>query len=349
MSITTKIFGVDQMGRVALLYTMENANGAKVSVLDYGANIVSIQMPNKKGELVEMGLGFDTLAPYEAKKACISSTIGRYANRIDKAKFSINGTEYSLFPNENGNCLHGGREGYEWKLFNAQMMQGEGEDAVTMTYMSKDMEEGFPGNLHVQVTFSLDDNNALSLRYMAQSDKDTVINLTNHAYFNLAGKGDILDHTLVIDADTITQTREDLIPTGAFTPVANTPYDFRGGMKVGEGLQQAGDYPALEANGYDVNFCLNGEGLRKAATLSHAESGVQMHVITDQPGVQLYSGKGLDVEGHNGTYYGPFYGLALETQHYADSPNHPHFPTTFLKAGDVFTSTTIYQFAISEE
>lgn len=350
MSIEKRPFGTDCIGRMTTLFTLTNASGASVSILDYGAHIVSVKMPDKNGHIGEVSLGFDTIEPYEKPHACMGATIGRYANRIGGARFELGGKEYALFQNENGNCLHGGRENFQFKWFSAQTLESEKEDALFLTYVAHDGEEGFPGKMRVQVTFSLDQQNRLTLRYLASSDKDTVINLTNHVYFNLAGGGDILDHTLQMHASYITETDDELIPTGTLLPVENTPFDLRGGMTIREGLAMRGTSHALDhANGYDVNFCVGEEGSKEAAVLTDKASGRVLRVITDQPGVQLYSGQGLDFTGHNGAHYGAYAGLALETQHYADSPNHPNFPSTELKAGDVFSSETIYAFETIKE
>lgn len=344
MSVSQKPFGVDQIGRSMTLYTLRNKAGAEVSVLDYGAHIVSVRMPDRNGKIDEVALGFDTLAPYEQPHACMGATIGRYANRIGGARFTLNGQLYTLFQNENGNCLHGGRENFQFKWFKGDVMEDEREDAVLLTYVAHDGEEGFPGKLRMQLTVSLDQENRLSLRYLAQSDKDTVVNLTNHAYFNLGGKN-ILDHTLKINADFITETDDELIPTGRLVPVSGTPFDLRQGIRVGDGIARGNECHAIgHANGYDVNFCVRGEGLREMAVLSSKESGREMRVLSDQPGVQLYTGQGLHFAGHGGTKYDAYYGLALETQHYADSPNHANFPSTTLRARDVFSSVTVYEF-----
>ena len=350
MSIERRPFGVDTIGRMTTLFTLKNARGASVSVLDYGAHIVSVKMPDKFGTIGEVSLGFDELASYEKAHACMGATIGRYANRIGKARFELDGKAYTLFPNEHGNCLHGGRENFQFKWFSAEALESEHEDALFLTYVAHDGEEGFPGKMRVQVTFALDEDNRLTLRYLASSDKDTVVNLTNHVYFNLAGGGDILSHRLQVHAAYITETDDERIPTGVLLPVENTPFDLRNGIVIGEGVaQKASNQTLKNANGYDVNFCVGEEGTREAAVLSDDASGRVLRVITDQPGVQLYTGQGLHFIGHGGQTYGAYAGLALETQHYADSPNHPNFPSTLLKAGEVFTSETTYAFEIAKE
>ena len=345
MSISQKTFGVDQIGRPMTLYTQRNRSGAEVSVLDYGAHLVSVKMPDKDGVMGEVNLGFDTLAPYEVAHGSIGSTVGRYANRISNGCFTLNGKKYELFKNDNGNTLHGGREGFAFKWFRGEIMEDEHEDAVFLTYVAHDGEEGFPGKMRVQVTFSLSEDNRLTLRYLADTDKDTVLNLTNHAYFNLAGEGDILGHQLTVHADNYTETSDTLIPTGRILPVDGTPFDMRKGMRLKDGIARRAECHAIDsANGYDVNFCVPGEGVREMAVLTCEKTGRVMRVYSDQPGIQLYTGQGLHFIGHDGAEYGPYAGVALETQHYADSPNRPEFPSTTLRAGEVFSSETVYAF-----
>ncbi len=347
MSITQKPFGIDQIGRQMTLYTMTNKRGASVSVLDFGAHIVSIQVPDRNGKLGEVCLGYDTLAEYDQKPSFIGATVGRYGNRIGKSRFTLNGTEYALFPNDGRNSLHGGREGFDKKWWKGQTLEAENEDAVILTYVAHDGEEGYPGKLRVQVTFAFDDDCRLSIRYLAQSDKDTVVNLTNHAYYNLSGKGDILNHTLQVNADRVTDVDGELIPTGNYLDVTGTPLDLRRPSRIGAGLERRAECRLIDGvNGYDVNFVLNGEGLKEAAVLRDQESGRVMRVLTTEPGIQVYTGQGLNTEGHGGAHYGAFAGVALETQHFPDSPNQPAFPTTTLKAGDTYQSTTVYEFGV---
>lgn len=346
MSITQKPYGVDLTGRTMTLYTMTNKGGASVSVLDFGAHIVSIRVPDRNGKLAEVCLGFDSFEEYDRNRGCLGATIGRYGNRIGQARFSLNGVEYSLFPNNGRNNLHGGREGFDKKWWRGQTLEAEGEDTLIFTYVAHDGEEGFPGKLHAQVSFSFDDQCRLTIRYMAQSDKDTVVNMTNHAYFNLAGEGDILAHTLQIYADYVTDVDSELIPNGEFLAVAGTPLDFDQPMKIGDGVARRKECRLIdEADGYDVNYVLRGEGMREAAVLRDAASGREMRVLTTEPGVQVYSGQGLNLTGHGGAHYGPYSGVALETQHFPDSPNQPAFPSTVLRAGDTYQTTTVYAFS----
>ena len=345
MSIIQKPFGVDLIGRPMTLYTMVNKRGASVSVLDFGAHIVSIRVPDREGTLRDVCLGYDTLEEYDGNGGYLGATVGRYGNRIGKARFSLNGVEYTLFPNDGRNSLHGGREGFDKKWWRGQMLEAEGEDAVLFTYVAHDGEEGFPGKLRVQVTFAFDDDCRLSIRYLAVSDKDTVVNLTNHAYFNLAGEGDILGHTLQIHADAVTDVDEELIPTGELPPVEGTPLDLRRPLEIRKCLGRRGECRLLDAaNGFDINYVLQGDGLREAAVLRDPASGRAMRVLTTEPGIQVYSGQGLKQKGHGGVSYGAYSGIALETQHFPDSPNQAHFPSTVLRAGDTYQSTTIYAF-----
>ena len=345
MSITKKPFGIDLIGRQMTLYTMTNKIGASVSVLDFGAHLVSIRVPDRNGKLQDVCLGFDTLEEYDQETSFLGATMERYGNRIGKAKFTLNGEEYTLFQNDGKNSLHGGREGFDKKWWRGQELEAEAEDAVIFTYVAHDGEEGYPGKMRVQVTYAWDDRCCLSIRYMAMSDKDTVVNLTNHAYYNLAGKGDILNHELQVHADQITDVDDELIPTGGFVNLENTPLDLRAPKKIGQAIARRAECHLIDAvNGFDMNFCLPGEGLREAAVLYDEESGREMRVMTTEPGIQVYTGQGLDTDGHDGAHYGPYAGVALETQHYPDSPNHPNFPTTTLKAGETYQSVTQYKF-----
>ena len=346
MSIAQKPFGIDLIGRPITLYTMTNKVGASVSVLDFGAHIVSIKVPDREGKLADVCLGYDTLEEYDQNPSYLGATVGRYGNRIGGARFTLNGKEYTLFPNDRGNNLHGGREGFDKKWWKGQTLEADGEDAVLFTYVAHDGEEGFPGKMRVQVSFAFDDDCRLTIRYLAVSDQDTVINMTNHSYFNLSGAGDILDHTLVIHADAVTDVDQKLIPTGALLPVAGSPLDFRQGLRIRDGIARRGECRLIdEANGYDANFVLKGEGMKEAALLRDEKSGREMRVFTTEPGVQLYSGQGLNLKGKGGAVYGAYAGLALETQHYPDSPNRPEFPSTVLRAGETYESTTVYAFS----
>lgn len=347
MSIAQKPFGADLTGRTMTLYTMTNRLGASVSVLDFGAHIVSIKVPDREGKLADVALGYDSFAEYDQNPNYLGATVGRYGNRIAKARFTLNGTEYTLFPNDGRNNLHGGREGFDKKWWKGQELEAEGEDTLIFTYVAHDGEEGFPGKLHTQVSFSFDDQCRLTIRYLAQSDKDTVVNLTNHTYFNLAGEGDVLGHQLTLHADYVTDVDKELIPTGEMLAVAGTPLDFNAPMTIGAGVARRAECRLVdEADGYDANFVLRGEGMKEAGVLYDEKSGREMRVTTTEPGIQIYSGQGLNLRGKGGAHYGAFAGVAMETQHYPDSPNRPAFPTTTVRAGETYQSTTIYAFSV---
>ena len=347
MSVTAKPFGIDQIGRPMTLYTMTNKNGASASVLDFGAHLVSVRVPDREGNMADVCLGFDTLEEYDHKPGFLGAIVGRYGNRIGGSRFTLNGQEYTLFPNDGKNSLHGGREGFDKKWWKAQVLEAEKEDAVILTYVAHDGEEGYPGKMHVQVTYAWDDRNALTIRYLAQSDKDTVINLTNHAYWNLAGEGNILDHTLKINAECVTDVDDELIPNGQFFPVAGTPLDLQSPTRIGAGIQNMAECHLMEnVGGYDINYVLKGAGMKEAAVLYHPATGREMTVLTEEPGIQFYSAQTMDQTGKGGAHYGHFAGAALETQHFPDSPNHPQFPTTTLRAGETWQSATVYAFSV---
>lgn len=349
MSITAKPFGVDLIGRTMTLYTMKNKQGASVSVLDFGATLVSIIVPDKDGKMQEVNLGFDSYQEYDEKTGFLGASVGRFANRIGGAKFTLNGETYTLFKNDGENTLHGGREGFDKKWWKGQVLEGDTEDAVIFTYISHDGEEGFPGNMKVQITYAFDDNNALTIRYMALSDKDTVVNLTNHSYFNISAKPDIRGLFVQVNSDYITNVDKGLIPTGELLPVDGTLFDLREGDYIGNRLDKMDECPLMKAvNGYDTNFVIRGEGLRVAAVVKDEETGRVMTVKTTEPAMQIYTANSMDLIGHGGAHYGNYAGIALETQHYPDSPNHPEFPTTTLKAGDTFQSTTVYAFFVEK-
>ena len=347
--IAKKPFGKTPDGRDAYLYTMTNRAGASAAVTDYGAHLVSVTVPDKDGRLADVCLGFDCAESYASEGGSLGATVGRYANRIARGAFTLDGREYRLFINNGPNTLHGGREGFDKRLFTAETGEGGAEDAVVFTYVSPDMEEGFPGEMKLTVTFAWDDKCTLSIRYAAESDRDTVVNLTNHAYWNLSGMKDptMLDQVLTVHSTRSTEVDEGLIPTGRVLDISGTAMDLSRGVTVRSVLDRAGECAYVKmVNGLDFNYCLEGSGLREAASLRDKASGRVMRVLTDEPAIQAYSGQGLHTAGHGGTVYGPFAGVALETQHYPDSPNHPEFPTTLLRKGDVFRSETRYCFSV---
>ena len=323
-------------------YTLANAKGMLVKILNYGGTITDIMVPDKKGEMGDVVLGFDSLGGYLQKDnpyfACL---VGRYANRIANAKFTLDGKTYSLYNNDHGNSLHGGLKGFDkviWKV------KDHNQPMLALEYNSKDGEEGYPGNLTAIVVYSLTDNNELKIDYRATTDSPTPVNLTNHCYFNLsAGKDStILDHVLMLDANKYTEVNDKLIPTGKLPDVKGTPMDFTKAKKVGQDIDKV-------PGGYDHNWVLNkkGNSLQMIGSLYHPASGRYMEVFTTQPGIQFYTGNFLHgLKGRNGEVYQQHAALCLETQHYPDSPNQPSFPNTILKPGETFHQTTIYKFSV---
>jgi len=336
--ITSKHFGTTE-GRDVSLYTLQNTDGFQVAITTYGGAVVLLLAPDRKGSFADVVLGFDTLEEYVQNTQYFGGLIGRHANRIARGKFSLDGVKYQLTQNDGVNHLHGGFRGFDKRVWNV-LGQTDGEDvSLRLEYLSRDGEEGYPGNLRAEVVYTLA-GNELRIEYAATTDRDTIVNLTNHSYFNLAGSGDILDHELTLNAAAFTPVSEDLIPTGEIAPVANTPWDFRGGKAIGKDLAAAG--------GYDHNFVLNGAlgSLRTAARLSEPTSGRVLEIVTTAPGIQFYSGNFLDgsFTGKRGVVYNKYAGLSLEPQHFPDAPNHPNFPSTVLRAGEVYRHVSLYRF-----
>ncbi len=340
-------FGRLADGTAVEIFTLTNASGLEARIMTYGAILVSLKVPDRNGVLADVNLGFDSLAGYLGTDPYFGAVIGRYANRIAKARFSLDGVEYRLAPNNNGNTLHGGIKGFDkvvWKAEPVKVAYGTG---VKLTYLSKDMEEGFPGNLSVTVVYTLTDTNELEIRYEATTDKATPVNLTNHAYWNLKGEGqgDVLGHRLQIEADRITavDSAANLIPTGEIVPVAGTAFDFTSPHAIGERI-------AKVEGGYDHNFVLRSGGgaLALAARVEEPVSGRVLEIWTDQPGIQLYTGNFLDgtVIGKGGQAYGKHFAFCLETQHFPDSPNQPNFPTTILRPGQTYRTVTVHKFSV---
>ncbi len=340
-------FGKTGTGDQVELYTLTNSKGVAVAITNYGGIIVSLKVPDRTGKIADVVLGYDALDAYVKQNPYFGAIVGRYGNRIGKAKFTLNGVEYKLAPNNGENSLHGGNKGFDKVLWTAKPIDdGKG---LELTYLSKDGEEGFPGNLAVTVIYSLNDENELKIDYRATTDKDTVVNLTNHSYFNLAGQGegDVLGHQVTINADRFTPVDSGLIPTGELKPVENTPFDFRTPHAIGARINQNDEQLAL-GKGYDHNFVINrsSEGLVLAARVTEPVSGRVMEVLTTEPGVQFYTGNFLDgtIRGKGGKVYQQRYGFCLETQHFPDSPNKPSFPSVVLRPGQTYHSTTIYRF-----
>jgi aldose 1-epimerase len=342
-------FGKTSDGRPIDRYTLKNANGLEADVITWGAIVTRLLVPDRSGTPGDVVLGFDTLDGYLAQHPYFGAIVGRYGNRIAKGRFTLNGKTYTLATNNGPNSLHGGLKGFDKHVWTARPVSSADGDAVELTYVSKDGEEGYPGTLTAKVTYTLTRDNALRIDYDLTTDQDTVANVTNHSYFNLAGQGngDILSHEITIDADRFTPVDETLIPTGELRPVGNTPFDFRAPTAIGARITRA-DEQITFGKGYDHNFVLNGTPgtLRRAVRVTERTSGRAMEVYTTEPGVQFYTGNFLDgsLTGKSGKVYKFRYGFCLETQHFPNSPNTPSFPSTVIKAGDHYRSQTEYRF-----
>jgi len=332
-------------GKKVFSYTLTNKNGVQVKITNYGGTVTSWMAPDRNGKKSSIVLGFENLQGYLAKPPYFGALIGRYGNRIANGKFTLNGKTYTLATNNGKNSLHGGNKGFDKVVWDATPATGDSA-TLTLNYLSKDGEEGYPGNLNVTVKYTLTDADELEIDYTAQTDKATPVNLTNHSYFNLTGDvaNTILDHTLQIDADRYTPVDTTLIPTGKLQPVAGTPFDFRQPHKIGERIDQV-------PGGYDHNFVLNGGGsVRRVATLTDTLSGRRLDVYTDQPGVQFYSGNFLDgsIKSPDGKPINKHAALCLETQHFPDSPNQPGFPSTILQPGTTYHTITKYKVSVEQ-
>jgi len=335
-------------GKEVFLFTLTNSNGNILKLTSYGARITWIEVPDRSGKKDNVTFGFDTFDATLNGDPYFGSCVGRYANRIANGKFTIDGTEYSLTLNNGPNSLHGGPGGWHSVVWDSEIQESAEFPAVRFTYKSPDMEEGYPGNMDVEVQYTWNDNNEIVMDYKAITDKKTVLNITNHAYFNLhgAGTGDILDHQLTINASSFTPVDETLIPTGEIRPVAGTPFDYTTTYTVGERIGDNYDQLKL-GGGYDHNFVLDNKE-EVDATVYDPLTGRVLEVITDQPGIQLYCGNFLNGSriGHGGKPYNYRSGLCLESQHYPDSPNKPEFPSAIINEGETFQSRTIYRFAV---
>ncbi len=344
MNITKSAYGNLKDGRQVDQFTLENDHGMIVKVINYGGIITNIITPDKNNNPGDVVLGFDNLDGYLGEHPHFGGIIGRFANRISKGRFVLNNTEYKLALNNGPNALHGGIKGFDRQLWTAFKEMKEDEVGVTLAYESPDMEEGYPGNLLTEVRYILNNSNELIIKYKASSDKDTVINLTNHSYFNLnTDESKIFDHTLRMEADYYTPLDETQIPTGEIIEVRNTPFDFTKKKTIGK------DFEELE-NGYDHYFVINKkpDELKWFANVEDPLSGRRMEVATTEPGVQLYTSNFLDgIKGKNGRSYSFQDAVCLETQHFPDSPNKPQFPSAILEKGNVYTQTTVYRFSIA--
>jgi aldose 1-epimerase len=344
MNIQKSDFGKTHDGIPVELYTLTNKNGLVAKVINYGAILTELQVPDKNGKMADVVLGFADLPDYLDHSPFFGATAGRYANRIADAQFTLNGKTYHLFANNGPTSLHGGKKGFDKQIWKAEPKETSDGPSVKFTYLSPDGEENYPGNLNTTCTYTLTNDNALKIEFTATTDKPTVLNLTNHTYWNLGGEssGSILDEVLTINADRYTPVDQNLIPTGELKPVAGTPMDFRKPMPIGSRIDQV-------PGGYDHNYVLNSPGPKPgfAARLEDPKTGRVMEVLTTQPGVQLYTANHLDgkVAGIGGKPYEGNGAVCLETQHFPDSPNHPDFPTTVLNPGEKFDQVTIYKFS----
>jgi aldose 1-epimerase len=349
--ITKSFFGTTPAGQRVDRYTLTNKNGMRVRIITFGGIIQTIEVPDRRGRLANVALGFDNLTDYVERNPYFGCITGRYANRIARGEFTLDGVTYHLNVNNGVNHLHGGNVGFDKKVWAATEVHKHGAVGLELTYTSPDGEEFYPGTLATTVTYLLTNDNAIRIDYRATvSGKATIVNLTNHTYFNLAGEGsgDINDHELKIDADRYTPVDDTLIPTGELAPVAGTPFDFNRSTAIGARIRD--DHPQLViGRGYDHNWVLDreGSGLEFAARLRDPRSGRTLDVLTTEPGIQFYSGNFLDgtLVGTSHRMYRQGDGLALETQHFPDSPNKPNFPSTVLRPGGVYRTTTVYAFS----
>jgi aldose 1-epimerase len=343
-------FGKTPEGQSVALYTLKNSRGAEVKITNYGGIVTVLKVPDRTGQLGDIVLGFDNLDAYLKGHPYFGALIGRYGNRIAKGAFKLNGVAYTLAVNNGANHLHGGLKGFDKVVWNARPLKVANGAALELTYLSKDGEEGYPGNLSVKVTYTLTNQNELKIEYSATTDKDTVINLTHHSYFNLAGQGegDILKQSLFMNASRFTPTDAGSIPTGELRSVRGTPFDFMRATVIGKRINEP-DQQLQFGKGYDHNFVLNGRmgTLRLGARVYDAGTGRVMEVWTTEPGMQFYTGNFLDgtLTGKDGKVYNQRYGFCLETQHYPDSPNEAKFPTTTLRKGARYHTVTVYKFS----
>lgn len=345
-------FGTLPTGDDVIEYQLENRNGMRVSILNYGGIIQSIWVPDRNGELGDVALGFDELEAYLAKSPYFGCIIGRYANRIAKGKFTLDGKTYKLKPNSGANHSHGGDKGFDKRVWSAAFAENKYGQAVVLTYTSADGDQGYPGALSMKVTYTLTDNNDLRIDYQATTSKPTILNLTNHTYFNLsgAGQGTIIDHLLTLNADRFTPTDATNIPTGELRPVAGTPFDFRQATAIGQRIGMANEQLKI-GQGYDHNYILkdsrNGKLEAKIARVIDPKSGRVLEVSTTEPGLQFYTGNHLDgMEGKYGLRYVRRGAFCLEAQTFPDSPNQTSFPSPILRPGETYQQTTIYHFSV---
>ena len=341
-------FQTEVGGKKTDLYVLRNQNNMEVCVTNFGGRIVSVMVPDKEGVMRDVVLGFDSIQDYISKPSDFGASIGRYANRINQGKFTLDGVEYQLPRNNYGHCLHGGPKGFQYQVYDAKQV---GPQELELTYLSKDGEEGFPGNITCKVIMKLTDDNAIDIKYEAETDKPTIVNMTNHSYFNLDGDaGSNADHLLTIDADAYTPVDSTFMTSGEIVTVEGTPMDFRTPTPVGKRINDFDFVQLKNGNGYDHNWVLNAKGdiTRKAATLESPKTGILLDVYTDEPGIQVYAGNFLDgsLTGKKGITYNQRASVCLETQKYPDTPNKPEWPSAVLRPGETYNSHCIFKFSV---
>ena len=343
-------FQMEVDGKKTDLYTLRNKNNMEVCVTNFGGRIVSVMVPDKDGQMRDVVLGFDSIQDYISKPSDFGASIGRYANRINQGKFTLDGVEYQLPRNNYGHCLHGGPQGFQYRVYDAVQLNPQ---ELQLTYVAKDGEEGFPGNITCKVLMKLTDDNAIDIQYEAETDKPTIVNMTNHSYFNLDGDaGSNAEHLLTIDADYYTPVDSTFMTTGEIVPVEDTPMDFRTPMPVGERINDFDFVQLKNGNGYDHNWVLNAKGdiNRRAASLKSQKTGIVLDVYTNEPGVQVYAGNFLDgsLTGKKGITYNQRASVCLETQKYPDTPNKPEWPSAVLRPGEKYMSQCIFKFSVDK-
>jgi len=353
MRISKASFGKTLDGKIVDLYTLTNANGAVAKITNYGGIITSLTMPDKNGLYEDVVLGYDSLSDYLKESPYFGALIGRYGNRIANGKFQLDNKAYSLPVNNGPNSLHGGTKGFDKVLWDVSTVQTDSGVGLKLLYESPDGDQGYPGNLKVEVNYLLGNDNTFNINYKASTDQRTIVNLTQHSYFNLSGntRNNILDHLLTLNADQYIPINADLIPLGKPKDVSGTPFDFREATPIGKGIND-GDIQLKNGNGYDHCWVLNTSDstLHFAARLEHPTNGRTLEVYTSEPGIQFYSGNFLDgtIKGKYNQVYHKYTGMALETQHFPDSPNQPEFPSVILNPGDIYSSSTTYKFSVKE-
>lgn len=344
-------FQTEVEGKKTDLFVLKNKNNMEVCITNFGGRIVSVMVPDKDGNMKDVVLGFDSIQDYIKYPSDFGATIGRYANRINQGKFTLDGVEYQLPQNNYGHCLHGGPKGFQYQIFDARKLN---DQELQLTYVSKDGEEGFPGNLTCNVKFTLTDDNAIDIQYEATTDKPTVVNMTNHSYFNLDGDptGDNSDYLLTIDADSYTPVDSTFMTTGEILPVEGTDMDFRTPTAIGERINDTAFVQIKNGKGYDHNWVLNAKGdiSKKAASLKSPRTGIVLDVYTNEPGVQVYCGNFLDgtLTGKKGIVYNQRASVCLETQKYPDTPNKADWPTAVLRPGETYKSQCIFKFSVDK-